>query len=268
MKKIVLLFLAFLLFGACEQKSSSTPSPKGNFSIWQACDLIQDTLKVKIPIEGKLMAWHKLDLLAPMDAKVISLLVETNDPVKKGDLLMHLWPLKHLGNYTPSELFSPMDGIIAELYVNLADTVKQGELLLSIENRQNLTLRAKLYKWQIPFVKRNANVVLRYNDLQIKGAVIDIDSKEDWVTVIVPNQQLQLKEDLYLHGYIELPNTSGNFLPAPIFGENDSVLMAIDNETTLTVFRVGVVDDSLVFIAPSLPGIKTVQVKKNLDINK
>ncbi|MHB2150179.1 HlyD family efflux transporter periplasmic adaptor subunit [Calditrichota bacterium LG25] len=268
MRKILIFGLISFFIISCEPDSRPQQNAEKRLTVWQKFELRKDTLNVDIPVEGKLVAWHKMDLLAPIDSKVISLLVEKNESIKKGDLLLHLWPLSGYRNYTPVEIFSPMNGVIAELYVKLADTLKQGEMLLTIENRENLTMRAKLNHWQTPFVKRNANVTLTYHNMQIKGAVIDVDLENDWVTIIVPNQQLKIKEELLVNGYIQLQNIAGDFLPAAVFEQRDSLLAELESETMLTIYRVGMAGDSLAFIAPSLPDINEIQVKKNLDINK
>ncbi|RMG79347.1 MAG: HlyD family secretion protein, partial [Bacteroidetes bacterium] len=181
---------------------------------------------------------------------------------------LHLWPLENNAGYTPLELFSPMDGIVAELYISLNDTINRGEVLLSLENRNNLTLRAKINRWQAPFIKRNTNVTLFYDSLKIKGAVLDVDKKDHWITVVVPNQQLKLETDLFVNGFVHLKNVVGDYLPANIWGEQDSLLAEIEEGTSLDIFKVGFVGDSLVLISPSLPDINEIQIKKNLDFNK
>ena len=268
MKKFLFYTLIATLLWYCQKNDSPDKQNKKNFALWQKTEIIKDTLSVDIPIEGKLLAWRKMDLIAPLTARVVSLLVETRDRVQKEDLLLHLWPLSRYQGYTPVEIFSPMNGIVADLYVGLNDTIKQGEILLSLENRDNLTMRAKINKWQAPFIKRNANVTLFHENLKIKGAVLDVDNKDYWVTVIVPNQQLKLEEDVFVNGYIHLQNIRGNFLPADYFGQNDSILVELDEETSLNLFKVGLAGDSLILFTPSLPDINEIQIKKNLDFNK
>lgn len=268
MRKFFFGFLLLLVLLNCQREKKEETTSNHSLNLWQKTDLIKDTLNVDIPIEGKLMAWRKIDLISPITARVISLLVEKKSHVKKGDLLLHLWPLENNAGYTPLELFSPMDGIVAELYISLNDTIKRGEVLLTLENRNNLTLRAKINSWQAPFIKRNTNVTLFYDTLKIKGAVLDVDKKDYWITVVVPNQQLKLETDLFVNGFVHLKNIVGDYLPAKIWGEQDSLLAEIEEGTSLNIFKVGLVGDSLVLISPSLPDINEIQIKKNLDFNK
>jgi len=268
MKNFFFGLLILLIAWNCQKNEKFESTANKSINLWQKFELIKDTLNVDIPIEGKLLAWRKIDLISPTFARVISLMVEKNSHVKKGDLLLHLWPLKNNYGYTPLELFSPMDGIVAELYISLNDTIKQSELLLTLENRKNLTLRAKINSWQASFIKRNANVTLFHDTLKIKGAVLEVDKKDYWITVVVPNEQLKLEEDFFVNGLVHLKNVTGDFLPANIWNGQDSLLAEIDEETSLNIFKVGLVGDSLVLISPSFPDVKEIQIKKNLDFNK
>ncbi len=266
MKKTLLIFLILIL--ACSKDNTKKEQASKSISIWQKVELIKDTLDVKIPIEGKLMAWQKIDLISPLHGKVISLIVQPDDFVNKGDLLLHLWPLSKLNQFTPIEIFAPMNGIVTKIYIHLNDSVKKGDMLLTIENRQNLTLKAKVNSWQIPYIYRNANVILFYDSLQINGAVIDIDRNENWLTIIIPNQQLKLTKNLFVNGYVYLNHINGDFLPLHLFAQRDSVLAELGSDLTITLYEVGVVDDSLALITPSLPDVDEIQIKKNLDFIK
>ncbi len=265
MTRLLPFILLVALLWRCSSKNESPRDVKA-LSVWQTIALKHDTLDVQIPIEGKLVAWKKMEISSPQTARLVSLLVEVNDEVQRGDLLLNLWPVQPRAyGFSPIDVFSPMNGIVRRVYFTLNDTVPAGKVILELENRENLILKATLNRWQLPFIKSNANVRLSDGTITIKGAVLTIDNKNSQISVIVPNRQLKLNKDLYLQGAIELNKIDGDFLPVSVFSNRDSLKALIEGEINLTLFKVGTVGDSLALVSPSLPDLKEVQIEKNLD---
>ncbi|NOX87410.1 MAG: HlyD family efflux transporter periplasmic adaptor subunit [Calditrichaeota bacterium] len=260
------LLVLFLI--SCQQQDKTDAGSKKAGALWESYILIKNSFPVDIPIEGKLVAWQKMDLSASRRSRLISLLVEKGDEVRKGDFLLSLWTVGKRANLTPIDFFAPLKGRISEINYQLNDTIPEGSVILTIENRENLILKAALSPGQIYYVKRNANVTLTSGDLEIKGAVLKVDKKAQQVTVIVPNQRLKLNRDLLVRGMIHLKEVKGNYLPLNVFQESDSVSARVESYIEITIYRVGVVSDSLALIFPTIPDVNQIQIKKNLDIIK
>ncbi len=265
MRKLALIFLVIAALGACRNKQNLSDASRTN---WVNVKVRTDTLRVHIPIEGKLTAWKKVDLLSPMRVKLIALLVEKGEPVRQGDLLMSLWPVGQGSGYSPISLYSPLKGTVAAIYFHLNDTVPPQKVLMTIENRENLILKSTVGPGALFFIQRNQNVILHFGEQKIKGAVLDVDKKSSQITVVVPNGRNRLKRDVYVYGYVDVGEVAGSFLPIRVFAGADSLSARTGSQEKLTLFKAGQVGDSLAIFYPQLPNIRQLQVKKNLDISK
>ncbi|NQU29456.1 MAG: biotin/lipoyl-binding protein [Anaerolineae bacterium] len=67
-------------------------------------------------------------LKAPMPGLVVSVVVEENQEVKQGDVLLILESMK-----MQNELKSPRDGVIGRIQIKAGDSVEQRQKLLSVE---------------------------------------------------------------------------------------------------------------------------------------
>ena len=264
MKSFLVWILFLLLLIACRNKKMQNTREQNQN--WQTVHLIRDTLDVKIPIEGKLLAWKKVDILSPVKARLVSLLVEQGDHVKSGDLILSLWPLDRKNNYSTIDIHTPLTGNVRSVYFAINDTIAAGKPVLTIENRKNLILKTTLSKTEMLYVEPNLNVMLFYGNRKIKGAVWEVDKKTQQVTVVVPNQQLHIKHDLYVKGYIDLGEIAGTFLPVHNFSFSDSIKARFNKDTLLTLRKAGVAQDSLILLYPDLPDTNTIQIKKILTL--
>ncbi len=265
MRNLALIFLVIAALAACRNKQNLSDASRTH---WVTVKVRTDTLRVHIPIEGKLTAWKKVDLLSPMQVKLIALLVEKGEAVRQGDLLMSLWPVGQNSNYSPLNLYSPLKGNVGAVYFHLNDTVPPQKVLMTIENRDNLILKSTVSFGALFFIQRNQNVVLHFGEKKIKGAVLDVDKKSGQITVIVPNGKSRLSRDVYVYGYVDVGKVAGSFLPARLFAGTDSLKARSGTNAMFTLFKAGRVGDSLVIFYPLLPNIQELQVKKNLDISK
>ncbi len=256
---IVMAFLVSML--SCTTKESNK-----NSQLWQKASLVHDTLKVHIAIHGRLVAWKKVDILSPRRARLVSLLVEGGDRVSAGDLILSLWPIDRRNNFATLDIHAPLNGIVRKVYWNVNDTIPGNKPILTIENRENLIVRTSLSKAQLAFVRPDLNVVLRYGKKRIKGAVWKVDKQTQQIIVVVPNQQLGIREDYFVSGYIDLGRRPGTFLPRQYLGWADSAKVRVADDSILTIHRVGTADDSLIFIYPDLPEFNQIALKKILTL--
>ncbi len=264
MKSFLVAISILMLFYACgDQKNSNKTLQK--LTRWQTATLIHDTLQVSIPVEGKLVAWKKVDITSPVKARLVSLLVEADDRVTRGDLILSLWPIDPGNNFSTIDIHAPLSGIVRAVYFTFKDTISAGQPIITIENRENLILQTSLSYGAFAFVKPNLNVALKYRNNIIKGAVWQVDKKLQQVTIVVPNQQLHLKQDIYVTGYIDLGRVSGSFLPVTFFDLTDSVKVRFGDKQ-ITLQKVGSYKDSLTLVYPDLPTTAQVRVKKILTL--
>ncbi len=265
MKSFFWGLLFVLIVFACRDKDSG---PKGGQSTghWQKAVVWHDTLDVRIPIEGKLIAWKRVDVLSPLKARLVSLLVEPGDRVHSGDLILSLWPLQAQGNFSTVDLHAPLNGVVRRVYHLLNDTIPKNKPILTIENRENLILKTTLSRAQMGYVKPDLNAVLHYGQEKIKGAVWKVDKSKQQVTIVVPNQQLGLSDDRYVDGYIDLGKQAGSFLARRYFGPVDSLKVRTSRDSLFTVQKIGIAADSLILLYPDLREFKAIEVKKILTL--
>lgn len=263
MKSFLIWFVFLLLLFGCRNKDSS--KGQGN-QTWQAVTVIRDTLRVTIPVNGKLVAWKKINILNTVQARLVALLVEKGDPVKTGDLILSLWPVNQKSNFSIIDIISPMTGVVRRIYFALNDTIPPNKPILSIENRVNLILKTTLSQGELVYVKPDLNVILVHHGKKIKGAVWEVDKKSQQITIVVPNQQNPIDQDLYVTGFIDLGKMPGVFLPARVFGYSDSLKARLDKDSVLTIQKAGYVQDSLILIYPNLSNADKIQIKKILTL--
>lgn len=85
-------------------------------------EIINDEITVQEPI-----TINNNDILAPMAGKIVNILVNKGDKVKKGDKLLILEALK-----MENEITSPTNGEIIAIKVTKGDTVLEKTVLISI----------------------------------------------------------------------------------------------------------------------------------------
>ena len=263
MKSFVFGLAFLILLLGCRNKDSAN---RQKTQSWQTVSVIRDTLKVTIPIQGKLIAWKKVDILNPVPSRLVSLLVEKGDLVKSGDLILSIWPLKPHNNFSTIDITAPLSGVVRSIYFALNDTMPANKPILTIENRDNLILKTTLSQGELAYVKPDLNVILSHHGKKIKGAVWQVDKKSQRITIVVPNQQNPIKQDLYVKGFIDLGKMQGAFLPVRFFGFADSLKAKIKTDSIITIRKAGYARDSLILIDQNLPGEGKIEIKKILTL--
>ena len=79
------------------------------------------------PKKAEAKASGRLQIVAPMPGKILSVKVKSGDPVKRGQAVMVLEAMK-----MENEIVSPDDGVVASVEVAAGANVEAGALLASI----------------------------------------------------------------------------------------------------------------------------------------
>jgi hypothetical protein len=214
---------------------------------------------LKINISGTLRPWRQAQLKVPFPSKIISSLAENSHAVRKNDLLVSIWHYTQQYEYTPLNLLAPFDGIITQYNHTVGDEIPANQVILTIKNYDNYYLSVNLNEYQFKNIKTWNKAIIKTDNLELQGLVINMIPVSYEITILVPGKSLNKIETKSATGIIETGFASGTFILNKYFINKDSLKAFIEKDIEVTLKMAGI-SDSLALIYPELPGRNQVAI--------
>lgn len=229
--------------------------------------IIHGSFDLMIDVQGELKPWQEEEISLSDSATLIAYLAKEGDIVKKGDLLASVWIQSQKPEFTPFDIRASIDGKLERANLNIGQVIPANEPVVIIKNYNYLVLEQTLRAEKIRYIYRGQKVSL-YSELQqIQGIVKEVIPLKNFVSIWVDNTQLQLKESLFVPGYIHCGKVSGDYIDINYIDKTETVSIIVDNDIDMDIIKIGHAD-SLALIFPPLPKQSYLKILKKIDLIK
>ena len=209
-----MFLLALLFHPGCEKarKNKEGDRRAGQLAGFTEAEIFHEVLDVYIPFRSELRAGQIMDVTFDQKSRLIALLVDNGDKVKKGDLVASLMKVKDDYEYTPVEIHARFNGVVSGITYHVGSIIPAGERLMLIKDLSYLVTRVMLDFKQMPLIKRHNKVILQIRDKKITTNIDRVDRKRNDIQIVIGNKQEYLKEEETVNGKILCGPVSGSFL--------------------------------------------------------
>lgn len=214
--KIINIFflLVLLFFLGCkktEQNKAANKEDKPKSKLTEA-EIFHETQEIYIPFHSDLRAGQVMEITVKQNSKLIALLVDTGDKVKKGDLVASLMKIKGNYEYTPIEIYTQFDGVVSQIQHHVGSIIPAGDRLMLIKDLSYMVANVILKPEQMSLVKKHSKVVMQIQDKEITSSIDRIERKKNEIQIIVGNKERYLKEQKDIEGKILCGPIQGSYL--------------------------------------------------------
>jgi len=270
LKKIAVtaFFSFFLLCLSCKQ-SGQKAVDSGINKESGAVDSIQvfhGRYDLIIEIKSELTTWKQSILSVADSTALISLLVEPHTQVKQGDVLASLWGFSNKNEYTPMDLIAPFNGTVAAVYYKVGDQIKAESPIIELKNYDYYLMVLHPEPEQLRYIKKNASVLVQYQENSEKGWVEKVNKKQGEVLVLLKNKEKWVKENLTVDAKIHCGNFVGDYIYRKYFGAKNKMTALVEDEIILNLKAIGF-SDSLALVYPSISNLDYIKNAKSGDVD-
>ncbi len=258
--KIILVLLVFSLvicniISSCQSSDDriSREDNSAGANLLQQIDVYNlRQVPLRIAIKGDMIPWKQTQLMVPFKSKIIASLAEPDMKVEKNDLLVSLWQYSQKYEYTPLNLLAPYDGIVASYNYKIGDEISANQPILTIKNYEYYSITFELKEGQLALVKKWAKAILKLDQKNIEGYILNIFPQRREAVIRVPGSDLPRTEIAQVEGNIEAGTASGSFISDDYFSARNMIKVMVDPNVEINLTRIGTAD-SLAMIFPSIP---------------
>ncbi len=210
--------------------------------------IVYDTLDVRVPVSGYLDPYRQETLKAFDSLRVITVLVEKGQNVKKGDLLLSVWDLWNDREYTPANYYASFDGTVIGVRARAGAIYPREAPLLTIADNKMLLLEARIKQQSVlGYLEEGQKTSLSLKGDLYEGVVNKINREALNVQMLFDNPgRSYWPENIFITAYVDIGPRFGGFIHARHF-KTDQALKLLMNDSLKSVEWIGR-SDSLLYI--------------------
>ncbi len=260
---LVILFINY--FACTAQEKDATANIRQNASpTGVALDTVRvfhTSLPLHIPFEAQLQ-YGKKSVLRSMDrAKVVAVLIDPGQRVKKNALLFSLWLMGQKQKELSRDILAPISGMVKNVYVRPGQIVSPNSMLALVVDYKFLKMTLQINNRKLKYIRIGQKVVLTNVGDQMIGYVRKI-SGNGQIQIIFRNTLNAHPVSHPIPGYIDCGPVKGDYIKNDWFAKKDLINVFIDDESNFPVYTVGI-SDSLTLLSEPLPYLDTILVMQN-----